>query len=69
MDFTRKTEASTAETDGTRAPNVADLRAKLAELPLLAGIDWRLLDTIGSEFEWFSLPGGQTLFHECHGWR
>ncbi len=64
MDFTRKTEASTAGTDGTRAPNVVDMKAKLTELPLLAGIDWHLLDTIGSEFEWFSLPGGQTLFHE-----
>jgi CRP-like cAMP-binding protein len=64
MDFTRKTEAGAVETDGTRAPNVVDLRAKLAELPLLAGIDRNLLDTTLSEFEWFSLPGGQALFHE-----
>jgi NTE family protein len=52
------------DTNGIQTPDRADLRSKLAELPLLAGIDWHLLDTIGSEFEWFSLPGGQTLFHE-----
>ena len=64
MGFTRTNDAGVADSNGTQAPNSADLRAKLAELSLLDGIDRHLLDTIGSEFEWFSLPGGQTLFHE-----
>jgi NTE family protein len=64
MGLTKSTDGGAVDTNGTQAPNSADLRAKLAELPLLAGIDRHLLDTIGKEFEWFSLPGGQTLFHE-----
>jgi NTE family protein len=64
MGFTRTIDVDGVDIDGTVAPNGADLRAKLAGLRLLDGIDRHLLDTIGSEFEWFSLPGGQTLFHE-----
>jgi len=64
MGLITTTDADAVDTDGTRAPNSVDLRAKLAGLRLLQGIDQHSLDSIGSEFEWFSLPGGQTLFHE-----
>jgi NTE family protein len=45
-------------------PGWFDLQTALAGLPLLSGIEPHLLATLAAEFEWFSLPGGQTLFHE-----
>ena len=39
--------------------------AKLAHLPLLESLGPRLLEAIATEFDWFSLPGGQILFN--HG--
>ena len=45
-------------------PAVA-LVAKLAHLPLLESLGPRLLEAIATEFDWFSLPGGQILFN--HG--
>jgi NTE family protein len=38
--------------------------AKLASLPLLEGLQLHLLEAIAAEFEWFSVPGGQTLFNQ-----
>ena len=64
MGFATSTDIDAVDTNGSWAPNNVDLRSKLAGLSLLRGIDPHVLDTIGSEFEWFSLPGGQTLFHE-----
>src|ERR1700677_2438452 len=45
-------------------PGLFDLERALAGLPLLSDIEPHLLATLASEFEWFSLPGGQALFHE-----
>src|SRR5271168_739218 len=45
-------------------PGSFDLQTVVAGLPLLSGIEPHLLATLASEFEWFSLPGGQALFHE-----
>jgi NTE family protein len=39
-----------------------NLRALFAALPLLRDLDAELLDGITREIEWFSLPGGATLF-------
>src|ERR1700739_135724 len=39
-----------------------NLRALFAALPLLRDLDANLLDGITREIEWFSLPGGATLF-------
>jgi NTE family protein len=39
-----------------------NLRALFAALPLLRDLDADLLDGITREIEWFSLPGGATLF-------
>src|SRR5271155_4299079 len=39
------------------------LVAKLARLPLLESLEPRLLEAIATEFDWFSLPGGQILFN------
>jgi NTE family protein len=39
-----------------------NLRALFAALPLLRDLDADLLDGITREIEWFSLPGGTTLF-------
>ena len=57
--------AAESKTEHARpAPGLADLQTALAGVPLLKGIDPTLLATLASEFQWFSLPGGQTLFHE-----
>ncbi len=37
---------------------------KLSGLTLFDGIEPRLLEAIASEFDWFSLPGGQLLFRQ-----
>ena len=41
-----------------------NLLALLAALPLLRDLGPALLDEMAREVEWFSLPGGTTLFHE-----
>ena len=41
-----------------------NFKSGLAELPLLKGITAGVLDAITPELEWFSLPGGKTLFEQ-----
>jgi NTE family protein len=45
-----------------RALDRRNVRALFAALPLLSDLDPELLDAITREIEWFSVPGGATLF-------
>lgn len=57
-------------TDATGVPGeialrgLEGLRTRLSRLPLFQGIDRDGLAAIEAELEWFSLPGGWTLFEE-----
>jgi NTE family protein len=46
-----------------RALERRNLRALFAALPLLRDLEAGLLESIAREIEWFSLPGGATLFN------
>jgi NTE family protein len=42
----------------------SELLARVAHLPLFAGLDRRSLMRVADELEWIALPGGAELFHE-----
>ncbi len=42
----------------------SELLARVAHLPLFAGLDRRSLVRVADELEWIALPGGAELFHE-----
>jgi len=42
----------------------SELLARVAHLPLFAGLDRRSLTRVADELEWIALPGGAELFHE-----
>lgn len=42
----------------------SELLARVAHLPLFAGLDRRTLLRVADELEWIALPGGAELFHE-----
>jgi NTE family protein len=44
--------------------SLGGLAARLAAVPLFAGMDGATLDAIAAEVEWFSLPGGVLLYAE-----
>ena len=43
-------------------PEWSDVQSLVRNLPLFAGLDEALLEAIVAQVEWFSLPGGMTLF-------
>ena len=54
-----------AVTDATLSwQSVAGLAARLAAVPLFAGLDLDARAAIAAELEWFSLPGGAVLYAE-----
>lgn len=53
--------ASDEMTAGSMSPT-AELKTKLAALPLLEGFDSQSIEALADELVWLSLPGGQCLF-------
>lgn len=43
----------------------SELLARVAHLPLFAGLDRRSLTRVADELEWIAVPGGTELFHEA----